>query len=54
MQNVGWLVDDFVLSLTDVSVNTVVAYRTDVEAFAEWAARSDLPAQTGDDRRSER
>jgi integrase/recombinase XerC len=32
-----WHLDGFVASLTSSSVNTVAAYRGDVEAFAEWA-----------------
>lgn len=36
----GWLVDTFVRSLTDVSPATVAAYRGDVLAFVGWAERS--------------
>jgi site-specific recombinase XerD len=32
-----WHLDGFVASLTSCSVNTVAAYRGDVEAFARWA-----------------
>jgi site-specific recombinase XerD len=38
----GWLLDDFVASLTDVSPATVTAYRSDVTAFVEWATDSGL------------
>jgi integrase/recombinase XerC len=36
---VGWQTDDFALSLTAASANTIQAYRRDVELFAEWAQR---------------
>jgi site-specific recombinase XerD len=43
----SWQVDDFERSLTDVATSTIVAYRRDVEAFTDWAARARLdgPAQ---------
>jgi integrase/recombinase XerC len=40
----AWRIDDFVASLTRVSANTKAAYRSDVETFAEWVARSGLDA----------
>ena len=36
----AWHLDGFVASLTGSSANTVAAYRTDVEAFLEWAEGS--------------
>ena len=36
----AWELDSFVTSLTDVAVNTQTAYRSDLPAFAEWAARA--------------
>lgn len=36
----AWSVAAFVASLTDVADSTVVAYRTDVTAFIEWAGRA--------------
>ena len=36
----GWRLEAFVSSLTDVAEATVRAYRTDITAFAAWAARS--------------
>lgn len=41
-----WRVDDFVQSLTAASENTRLAYRRDIETFAEWAGRggADDPA----------
>jgi integrase/recombinase XerC len=43
----SWQVDDFERSLSDVSSSTILAYRHDVDAFVEWAARAQLdePAQ---------
>ena len=35
----SWPVEEFVQSLTAEARNTVMAYRSDVEAFVEWAAR---------------
>lgn len=35
----AWYLDGFVQSLTDVSVNTIDAYRRDITGFAEWAER---------------
>jgi len=37
-----WRIDDFVHALTSLSDNTVAAYRSDVQSFATWCARSDL------------
>jgi integrase/recombinase XerC len=34
----AWEIDEFVRSLTNASANTVLAYRSDIEAFAAWAA----------------
>lgn len=34
-----WLVDEFVASLTSCAANTVLAYRSDIEGFLEWATR---------------
>jgi integrase/recombinase XerC len=33
----AWEIDEFVRSLTNASENTVVAYRSDLEAFVSWA-----------------
>jgi site-specific recombinase XerC len=43
----AWQVEEFARSLTAASAHTVAAYRGDVTAFAEWAARGgvDGPAQ---------
>jgi integrase/recombinase XerC len=35
----AWRVDAFISSLTSVAPNTVLAYRRDLDAFVEWAAR---------------
>ncbi len=37
-----WRLDDFCGALTSLSENTVVAYRSDLRAFAEWCARADI------------
>lgn len=37
-----WHIDDFSASLTALSPNTVTSYTSDVRAFAEWCARSDI------------
>jgi integrase/recombinase XerC len=34
----AWEIDEFVRSLTNASANTVLAYRSDIEAFTTWAA----------------
>jgi site-specific recombinase XerD len=38
----SWRIDDFAHALTSLSDNTVAAYRSDVQSFATWCARSDL------------
>ena len=38
----AWRIDHFTASLTSLSEHTVNAYRSDVQAFADWCARSDL------------
>ena len=43
----AWQVDAFLASLTAASPNTVVAYRTDVEAFVVWAERLGLTSPAG-------
>jgi site-specific recombinase XerD len=47
---VGWQIDDFALSLTSASANTVQAYRRDVELFAEWAQRGGVVGPDAVDR----
>ena len=37
-----WRIDDFAHALTSLSDNTVAAYRSDVQSFADWCARSEL------------
>lgn len=37
-----WRIEDFAQALTSLSQNTVVAYRSDLQLFSEWCARSDL------------
>ncbi len=37
-----WRIDDFAHALTSLSDNTVAAYRSDVQSFATWCARSDV------------
>jgi site-specific recombinase XerD len=46
----GWQVDSFAQSLTSSSPHTVAAYRSDVEAFADWAARSQITSPDQVDR----
>src|SRR6266550_5541930 len=46
----GWHAEEFLRSLTAAAPNTVVAYRRDVEAFLDWAARADLPGPEAVDR----
>lgn len=46
----SWQVDSFARSLTASSPNTVAAYRTDVEAFTEWAGRSGIDSPDQVDR----
>ncbi len=38
----AWDLDQFADSLTAASANTVVAYRRDLDSFAEWAGRLDI------------
>jgi site-specific recombinase XerD len=47
---VSWDLDEFARSLTSASANTVSAYRADVEAFVEWAARADRSGPADVDR----
>lgn len=46
----GWEVDEFARSLTAAAPNTVVAYRRDVQGFAEWTARAGILEPAGVDR----
>jgi site-specific recombinase XerD len=39
---VGWHLDEFALSLNDLADSTVQAYRSDLDAFVEWAGRQQL------------
>jgi integrase/recombinase XerC len=41
---VGWDLDRFIDALTGVSDSTRLAYRSDLEAFCEWAGRSGIDA----------
>jgi integrase/recombinase XerC len=45
-----WQIDEFAASLTAASANTVVAYRSDVGQFAEWAGRGGIDAPEAVDR----
>jgi site-specific recombinase XerD len=47
----GWHLDDFAQSLTAASPATVAAYRSDLDAFAQWAGRLGLDGPDGVDRR---
>jgi site-specific recombinase XerD len=47
---VGWHVDDFLGSLTDLADSTVRAYRVDLAEFTEWAGRRGLVGPEGVDR----
>lgn len=38
----SWRIDDFAMSLTSLSDNTVVSYTSDLRLFCEWCGRSDL------------
>jgi site-specific recombinase XerD len=38
----SWRLDDFARSLTNLSANTVAAYRSDVDGFVGWAARAGI------------
>ncbi|MHB8467565.1 MAG: tyrosine-type recombinase/integrase [Acidimicrobiales bacterium] len=46
----GWDLDDFSRSLTGLAEATDAAYRADLEAFVEWAARSDVTQPAAVDR----
>ena len=46
----SWRIHDFAASLTAAAENTVLAYRSDVEAFAEWAERLPITSPDGVDR----
>jgi site-specific recombinase XerD len=46
----GWDVEDFASSLTSASANTVAAYRSDVRAFVDWAARAGVDEPRAVDR----
>ncbi|CAN5771131.1 tyrosine recombinase XerC [soil metagenome] len=43
----GWRLDEFAVSLTVLSANSVAAYRSDVRAFADWAQRADVASPSG-------
>ena len=45
-----WHVHEFVASLTSSAENTVLAYRSDIEGFVEWAQRLGITAPDGVDR----
>ena len=45
-----WCVATFAASLTAASPNTVIAYRSDVDQFAEWAGRSGVEHPAAVDR----
>lgn len=47
----GWHLDDFARSLTDLAPATVTAYRRDVGAFVDFAERHGLRGPDGVDRR---
>jgi site-specific recombinase XerD len=38
----AWRIDDFAMSLTSLSDNTVNAYASDLRSFAEWCGRGDV------------
>ena len=46
----GWHVDDFLGSLTDLAESTITAYRVDLVEFTGWAARRGLDGPEGVDR----
>lgn len=46
----GWRVCEFVASLTSSAENTVLAYRSDIESFIEWAQRLGTTGPDGVDR----
>ena len=43
----GWNIDGFAQSLTASSSNTISAYRSDVNLFCEWVARSQITGPVG-------
>ena len=47
----GWRLDDFTLSLTSTGRATRIAYRSDLDAFVEWAGRAGIEEPVGVDRR---
>lgn len=53
-RSVGWEIEEFVASLTDVAPSTRQAYRRAVDDFADWAARGGVASRepTGIDRRA--
>jgi integrase/recombinase XerC len=46
----SWRIDEFCRALTSLSDNTVVSYRSDIEGFARWCARSELTDPAGVER----
>lgn len=46
----GWHVDDFLGSLTDLAESTIKAYRNDLAEFVAWAGRRGLDGPEGVDR----
>ena len=46
----GWQLDTFLRSLTDVAPATITAYRGDISAFTEWAERGGVEAPERVDR----
>ncbi len=47
----GWAISAFLLSLTDLSDASLVAYRSDVATFVEWATRLGLTGPEAVDRK---
>jgi site-specific recombinase XerD len=47
---VGWHLDEFALSLSDLADSTVSAYRQDLDAFVEWAGRQQIDSPERIDR----
>lgn len=47
----GWQLDDFARSLSDLAPSTVSAYEGDLAGFVEWASRLGLDGPSGVDRR---
>lgn len=50
-ERVGWHLDDFGRSLSDLAPSTVTAYDSDLHAFVEWASRLGLDDPSAVDRR---